>query len=1084
MSDTTYIPQPKMYGPLGNLPLIDKDKPTLSLGVLAEQHGPIYRLTVPGYSGLIVSGPDLVAELCDVSRFDKYVYNELENVRAFGGDGLFTSRTSEPNWKKAHNILLPTFSKQAMKGYHPMMVDIAEQLVNKWARLNSNDTIDVADDMTRLTLDTIGLCGFNYRFNSFYRQDHSPFIESMVRALNEAMQKSSRLKIQNLLMVKTKRQFQEDIQTMFSLVDQIIEERKASSAPEEVDLLARMLNGKDPETGEMLDDENIRYQIITFLIAGHETTSGLLSFALYFLLKNPESLQKAYDEVDQILVSDSPQYEEILQLPYIRMILSESLRLWPTAPGFDVYAKEDTVIGGKYPLKKGESCSILLPQLHRDREAWGEDAELFRPERFEDTAKVPHHAYKPFGNGERACIGMQFALYEATLVLGMVLKHFELIDYSNYELDVKQTLTLKPGDFRIQVKARAASQTRNKSTVSAKEKPAPVVHKNIASESQREEILAVEADGKPSLLVLYGSNLGTAEGIARELVEKGRSYGIPSEAATLNEWVGRIPRQGVVLIVTASYNGKPPQNATAFVDWLKGTESEEARDVNYAVLGCGDRSWSGTYQSIPRLIDERLEELGGKRLLSRGEADAGGDMEKQVEMWQHMLWPQVLGVLGISEEVVKPTLSSTSRLQMEFVREKTDMPLARTYDASYATVVVNKELQALGSGRSTRHIEVLLPEGMSYREGDHLGVLPSNQKQNVDRILSRFGLRGDIQIQLTSDVSHLTHLPLNRPVKIQKLLTHCVELQTPVSRTQLQELANHTVCPPHKRELEGMLDENSYKDYILANRITMLDLLEKYEACELPFERFLELLPPLKPRYYSISSSPSLNSEQASITVSVVREPAWSGKGEYLGVASSYLAGCSSGEDILMFVRTPESEFHLSEEVDVPMIMVGPGTGVAPFRGFLQARAVMRQRGLSLSEAHLFFGCRNDSDFIYRQELEQYEREGIVKLHTAFSRADGKPKTYVQHLMKENYEQLIHMLMNKGKIYVCGDGNQMAPAVEETLQQAYQEVQGATVRQAKDWLIQLQAEGRYVQDVWAGNKRTGETPKAVHEEVH
>ncbi|WP_339260904.1 cytochrome P450 [Paenibacillus sp. FSL R5-0713] len=1079
MNNTTHIPQPKMYGPLGNLPLIDKNKPTLSLGALAEQYGPIYRLTVPGYSGLIVSGPDLVAELCDVSRFDKFVYNELENVRAFGGDGLFTSRTSEPNWKKAHNILLPTFSKQAMKGYHPMMVDIAEQLINKWARLNSNDTIDVADDMTRLTLDTIGLCGFNYRFNSFYRQDHSPFIESMVRALNEAMQKSSRLKIQNLLMVKTKRQFQDDIQTMFSLVDQIIEERKASSASEEVDLLARMLNGKDPGTGEMLDDENIRYQIITFLIAGHETTSGLLSFALYFLLNNPESLQKAYDEVDQILVSDSPQYEEILQLAYIRMILSESLRLWPTAPGFDVYAKEDTVIGGKYPLKKGESCSILLPQLHRDREAWGEDAELFRPERFEDTTKVPHHAYKPFGNGERACIGMQFALYEATLVLGMVLKHFELIDYSNYELDVKQTLTLKPGDFRIQVKARAATQPMNKATVYAKEEP-DVVHKNVASDRQMGENVFVEADGDPSLLVLYGSNLGTAEGIARELVEKGRSYGIPSEAATLNEWMGRLPRQGVVLIVTASYNGKPPQNATAFVDWLKEAESEDARDVNYAILGCGDRSWSGTYQSIPRLMDEKLENLGGNRLLSRGEADAGGDIEKQVEAWQHMLWPQVLNALGINAEVVKPTWPSTRGIQMEFVHEEAEMPIAQTYDASYATVLVNKELQEMGSGRSTRHIEVLLPKGMTYREGDHLGVLPNNQSQNVDRVLSRFGLSGDVHVQLTSDTKHLTHLPLNRPVKVQELLTQCVELQTPATRTQLQELANHTVCPPHKRELEGMLDENSYRDYILAHRITMLDLLEKYEACELPFEKCIELLPPLKPRYYSISSSPRLNSKQASITVSVVREPAWSGRGEYLGVASSYLASCQSGERILMFVRTPESEFVLSEEADVPMIMVGPGTGVAPFRGFLQARAVMKQRGLPLSVAHLFFGCRDDSDFIYRQELERFEREGIVKLHTAFSRAEGKPKTYLQDLMKEDSEQLLHMLMNNGRIYVCGDGSQMAPAVEEALQQAYQKVQGATRQQAKEWLIQLQAEGRYLQDVWAGNKRTVETSECIY----
>lgn len=149
MREAVTVPQPKMYGPLGNLPLIDKEKPSLSLGVLAEQLGPIYRLTVPGYSGLMISGHELVAEACDVTRFDKFIYNELENVRAFGGDGLFTSRTSEPNWKKAHNILLPTFSKQAMKGYHPMMIDIAEQLIHKWERLNPKDTIDVADDMTR-----------------------------------------------------------------------------------------------------------------------------------------------------------------------------------------------------------------------------------------------------------------------------------------------------------------------------------------------------------------------------------------------------------------------------------------------------------------------------------------------------------------------------------------------------------------------------------------------------------------------------------------------------------------------------------------------------------------------------------------------------------------------------------------------------------------------------------------------------------------------------------------------------------------------------------------------------------------------
>nr|WGD64750.1 cytochrome P450 [Bacillus subtilis] len=155
-----------------------------------------------------------------------------------------------------------------MKDYHEKMVDIAVQLIQKWARLNPNEAVDVPGDMTRLTLDTIGLCGFNYRFNSYYRETPHPFINSMVRALDEAMHQMQRLDVQDKLMVRTKRQFRHDIQTMFSLVDSIIAERRANGDQDEKDLLARMLNVEDPETGEKLDDENIRFQIITFLIAG------------------------------------------------------------------------------------------------------------------------------------------------------------------------------------------------------------------------------------------------------------------------------------------------------------------------------------------------------------------------------------------------------------------------------------------------------------------------------------------------------------------------------------------------------------------------------------------------------------------------------------------------------------------------------------------------------------------------------------------------------------------------------------------------------------------------------------------------
>lgn len=159
--------------------------------------------------------------------------------------------------------------------------------------------------MTRLTLDTIALCGFNYRFNSFYREDSHPFVTSMVRALDEALNQAQRLGIQDKLMVKTRKQFKQDIDFMFSQVDKIIAERRANGSQGEKDLLSHMLHGKDSETGETLEEENIRYQIITFLVAGHETTSGLLSFAIYYLLNNPDKLQKAYEEIDSILTDQS-----------------------------------------------------------------------------------------------------------------------------------------------------------------------------------------------------------------------------------------------------------------------------------------------------------------------------------------------------------------------------------------------------------------------------------------------------------------------------------------------------------------------------------------------------------------------------------------------------------------------------------------------------------------------------------------------------------------------------------------------------------------------------------------------------------
>ena len=279
-----------------------------------------------------------------------------------------------------------------MQGYHEMMLDIADQLVLKWERLNADDEIDVTHDMTSLTLDTIGLCGFDYRFNSFYREGNHPFVDAMVGALGASMEARG-LPLENLMHKDRERRLRADIRYMNEMVDRIIRERRESGADlgSKPDLLSYMLSGVDRKTGERLDDLNIRYQVITFLIAGHETTSGLLSFAVYFLLQNPEVLARAYAEVDRVLGPDpavKPTYAQVNQLTYVGQVLKEALRLWPTAPVFALAPYKDTVIGGKYRMKRSYQTVVLSPMLHRDRSVWGERAEVFDPEHFEPRGRA------------------------------------------------------------------------------------------------------------------------------------------------------------------------------------------------------------------------------------------------------------------------------------------------------------------------------------------------------------------------------------------------------------------------------------------------------------------------------------------------------------------------------------------------------------------------------------------------------------------------------------------------------------------------------------------------------------------------
>jgi cytochrome P450/NADPH-cytochrome P450 reductase len=1069
------IPHPPKQPVVGNMLSLDSTAPVQHLARLVKELGPIFWLDMMGAPLVIVAGHDLVDELSDEKRFDKAVRGSLRRVRAVGGDGLFTADTSEPNWSKAHNILLQPFGNRAMQSYHMSMVDIAEQLVKKWERLNGDEEIDVVHDMTALTLDTIGLCGFDYRFNSFYRRDYHPFVESLVRSL-ETIMMTRGIPLEGLWLKKRRLTLAQDVAFMNKMVDEIVAERRknAEAAEGKKDMLGAMMTGVDRSTGEQLDDVNIRYQINTFLIAGHETTSGLLSCTLYALLKNPDVLKKAYEEVDRVLGGDTearPTYQQVTQLTYITQILKEALRLWPPAPAYGIAPLQDETIGGQYKLRKNTFITILVLALHRDPSVWGPNPDVFDPENFSREAEAarPVNAWKPFGNGQRACIGRGFAMHEAALAIGMILQRFKLIDHKRYQMVLKETLTIKPDGFKIKARPRA-DQDRG-----AYAGPAAVA--SLATAAAPVARTRTRPAHNTPLLLLYGSNLGTAEELATRVADLAQVNGFATKLAPLDDFVGKLPEQGGVLIFCASYNGAPPDNATQFVQWLGGDLPKDAfAKVRYAVFGCGNSDWAATYQSVPRFIDDRLKAHGATNAYVRGEGDAREDLDGQFESWFAKLRPLAVKEFGLDTGFDR-SADDEPLYRIEPVKPSAVNAVVAQGGVAPMKILRNGELQnkagANGSDRSTRHIEVQLPDNVSYRVGDHLSVVPRNDPALVDSVARRFGFLPADQIRLQVAEGRRAQLPMGDAVSVGRLLTEFVELQQIATRKQIQIMAEHTRCPMTRPKLETYVGDDAasserYRSEVLSKRKSVFDLLEEHPACELPFHAYLEMLSLVAPRYYSISSSPSSDPLRCSVTVAVVQGAASSGRGVYKGVCSNYLAGRRAGDVVHATIRETKAGFRLPDDASKPIIMIGPGTGLAPFRGFLQERAARKTKGATLGPAMLFFGCRHpDQDYLYADELKGFAADGIVELYVAFSRADAR-KTYVQDLIAAQKDRVWSMVENGAIIYVCGDGGKMEPGVKAALVAIYREQTGADDNAALRWIDELGTGQRYVLDVWAG----------------
>ncbi len=443
---------------VGDVRSINAETPLQSVMARTQGLGPIFELHVFDQKFVFVTGAELAGELCDESRFTKALSPALVALREFAGEGLFTAYNDDTNWALAHDLLRPAFTKAAMQSYHPIMLAAAQELFDLWD--SQGKPVDVSADMTKLTMETISRAAFSTDFGSFSRSEPHPFIPAMIAALKAGQRKGSlnAMPGASLLSKRIDRKNAHHLAYVDELLDGIIAERRSGEA-DESDLLGIMLHTPHPETGKRLDDLNIRHQILTFLVAGHETTSGALSFALYYIAQNPEILAKAQEEIDLILGPDrdvEPTFEQVAKLRYLRRVLDEGLRLWPTAPAFARSPRETTVLSTGHTMRPEDWAIVVLPMMHRDTAVWGDDADQFNPDRFapENARGRQPHSYKPFGTGERSCIGRQFALHEAILVLARMLHRYDITADPDYELEIAERLTLMPKGFELTLTPR------------------------------------------------------------------------------------------------------------------------------------------------------------------------------------------------------------------------------------------------------------------------------------------------------------------------------------------------------------------------------------------------------------------------------------------------------------------------------------------------------------------------------------------------------------------------------------------------------------------------------------------------------
>jgi len=633
--------------------------------------------------------------------------------------------------------------------------------------------------------------------------------------------------------------------------------------------------------------------------------------------------------------------------------------------------------------------------------------------------------------------------------------------------------------------------TKGKKAPAAATKPESLMKSSSADASASAS--AGNKDGKTRILFLFGSQSGTAENYAYDLAEEGKQYGFDCEVMSLGDFnVDDLAVEKFIVFLAATFGeGEPTDDAAAFWrDYITKPNNErtpnELDHLLYSVFALGNRQYRH-FCAVGRRIDTEMAVMKAERLLPVGLGDDDGTLAEDFENWRQAFWAAArLRFMGETTAANDITFFQ-SQLDVTFFPRESEQATkyqgglprvarffhdpAKDHKTMILPVVKSYELRQDTSDGTTVHVEFSLSaENQSYRTAENLGVHPRNDYKLAGKLAKRMGLSFEDVFAVSNKGTRKLTMPT--PCSVGDLFLYFADINSLPRHKHAGILSAYAKDEKEKAKLLYFASDAQGKEEFNDLKYNWVELLEAFPSIDIPFAHLIELIPRLQPRYYTISSSSKVSPRQLAITVSRFTRPKPNGR-EHIGTCSDYICKTKRDDEekkaeiddkMVVFIRN--SSFRLPLKAGTPIIMIGPGTGIAPFRGFIQEFRT-RTGAARYGKTILYFGCRNASkDYIYREELEQAKAEGVLdELRVAFSR-DGPKKVYVQDLLRENGQETWELINNNAYIYVCG-GTAMGRDIRQTIVDICVQYGGMTPAAADTYVDRMARQNRYVQELWS-----------------